>query len=372
MMLPPTRSPLFALAVSAGCVLLFTFGFLAWQSPPRMSFQAGHEHDSLASAAADSSKTPAVTDIIPLLFKSLIINPAEPSFTYIDDGEAHNLTKLTLPPKPRYKKPMGKNILILDLETRPLPSSKDFEKGEFHWKKLNHVSGGVFNHYAYALTHGYDYKFVKAAEFEDRHATWIKPSAFANHINDYKFIVFLDADATFRFMHLPVEWLLNYWEIKPQHSITMALDPWDPKTPQFNSDRFNRTYTNTGFVVVQNNANTQGILKAWHECPDDVRYQGCSEWKGPKFHEQSAFGEYIRYDYEDAIKELQCAEANGYPGVKQSQCEGRFIRHYWFDKFRVKNDFSDNIMNAITLPLQRIFTDMTPGVVEEQKENVIH
>jgi hypothetical protein len=39
-MLPSTggRSPLFALAVSAGAVLVFIFGFMAWQSPSRIPF----------------------------------------------------------------------------------------------------------------------------------------------------------------------------------------------------------------------------------------------------------------------------------------------------------------------------------------------
>ncbi|KAF2641125.1 hypothetical protein P280DRAFT_489572 [Massarina eburnea CBS 473.64] len=363
---PSSRSPLFALAVSAGFVLVFVFGFLAWQSPPRMPFPDGRGDLS----AIDQMNTPAITDIIPLLYSSLTIAPAEPTFSYIDD--ANNLTRLELPKKPRYKKKLGRDVLILDLETRQLPSTEDFKRGEFHWRKLNHVSAGVFNHYTYALAHGYDYKFIRAAEFEDRHATWIKPSALANHINDYKFIVFMDADATFRFTHLPVEWMLNYWKIEPHHSITMALDPWDPSLPETNADRFNRTLTNTGFMIVQNNANTQGILKAWHECPDDVRYQGCSEWKGPRFHEQSAFGEYIRYDYEKYIKELPCAEANGYPGVTQSHCEGRFVRHYWFNKFRIKEDFADNMMNAITLPLQRIFAENTNGVIYEQNKNVIY
>jgi hypothetical protein len=397
MMVPAmrARSPLFALGVSAGFVLIFVFGFLAWQSPPRMPNTFPQHHGgridlyvlpypsyrlpvdntegSFLNSATDHvvAKTPTITDIIPLLYASLTIAPAEPTFSYIsDDGK--NLTRLKLPPKPRYKKKLGKDVLILDLETRQIPSTAEFEKGEFHWRKLNHVSTGPFNHYAYALAHGYDYKFIRAAEFEDRNPTWIKPSALANHISDYKFIVFMDADATFRFMHLPIEWMMNYWKIEPQHSITMALDPWDPNSPENNSDRFNRTLTNTGFMIVQNNANTRGILKAWHECPNDMRYQGCSAWKGPRFHEQSAFGEYIRYDYEKYIMELPCAEANGYPGVSQSHCEGRFVRHYWFDKHRVKNDFSDNMMNAITLPLQRIFAENTNGIVYEQNENVIH
>lgn len=263
-------------------------------------------------------------------------------------------------------------MLILDLETRPLPSTEEYQKGEFDWRKLNHVSGGVFNHYAYAMVHGYDYKFIHAQNFEDRHATWIKPSALANHIRDYKFIVFLDADATFRFMQLPIEWMLNYWKVEEKHSLTMALDPWDPKAPQYNSDRFNRTYTNTGFMVVQNNANVMEMLKAWHECPDDKRYKDCSQWKEPKFHEQSAFGEYIRYDYEESIMELPCAEANGYPGVKVSNCQGKFIRHYWFEKDTIKKDFRENLMNAITLPIQRMFADNTNGIVVEQEKNEIH
>lgn len=281
-------------------------------------------------------------------------------------------SRLTLPPNPQHTKRLGSEVLILDLETRPLKSTDAYKKGEFDWRNLDHVSGGVFNHYTYSLIHGYDYKFVQAQQFQDRHATWIKPSALANHIKNYKFIVFLDADATFRFLHLPIEWLLNYWDIKSHHSIVMAKDPWSATEPQFNADRFNRTLTNTGFMIVQNNENTLPILKAWHECPDDVRYANCSQWKQPRFHEQSAFGEFIRYDYEQNIKELDCGEANGYPGVTVSNCQGKFIRHYWFDKHNVKIDFRENIMNAFTLPIQKIFTENIGGVVVQQEKNIIH
>jgi hypothetical protein len=293
-----------------------------------------------------------------------------------------------LPSRPRYTEKLGSDVLILDLETRHLESTEAFRAGKYDWRKTDHVSGGIFSHYTYALAHGYDYKFIHASEFEDRHATWIKPSALANYINDYKFIVFLDADATFRFLHLPIEWLLNYWSIEPRHSIVMAKDPWDPQSPQYNSDRFNRTYTNTGFIIAQNNEHTMPILKAWHECPDDIRYPGCSQWKQPKFHEQSAFGEYVRYDYEDYIKELDCGQANGFPGVQISNCQGKFVRHYWFEKRLVKVDYeedilnafaspvrklfsADVIMNAITLPIQKLFAHET-GIVFEQRENVIH
>jgi hypothetical protein len=278
-----------------------------------------------------------------------------------------------LPPNPRYKKNLGKDVLILDLETRNLQSSEAFGKGEYDWRNINHVSGGIFNHYAYAQIHGYDYKMIHARNFEDRHATWIKPSALANHIKNYKFIVFLDADAAFRFLHVPIEWMMNYWDITPKHAFTMAKDPWTAEEPQFNSDRFNRSYTNTGFMIVQNTDVTMPMLKAWHECPEDTRYTNCSQWKTPKFHEQSAFGEYIRYDYEDNVKELDCGEANGYPGVEISNCQGKFVRHYWFEKHLVKVDFRENIMNAITMPIQKLFFENKDGsIITKTEENVIH
>ncbi|KAF2713757.1 hypothetical protein K504DRAFT_450403 [Pleomassaria siparia CBS 279.74] len=363
MMLPSTgaRSTL-ALATTAGIVLIFMFGVLAWRSPPRLSFPS---HADLAAIPKPNSSPIAIQDIIRSLFEPLKIPVNQPDFVD-EDG-----IKFSLPEKIRFNKGLGNKVLILDLDTRPLKSTDDYNRGEFDWRKINHVSGGVFNHYTYSLIHGYDYKFIQASNFKDRHPTWIKPSALANHIKNYDFIIFLDADATFRFMHLPIEWMLNYWNIEKKHSITMSLDPWDPKEPGYNSDRFNRTYTNTGFMAVQNNDEIMPILKAWHECPDDTRYANCSEWKMPKFHEQSAFGEYIRYDYEDNIKELPCAEANGFPGVVVSNCVGKFIRHYWFDKSAVKQDFRDNVMQAISLPIQGLFADPSHGVVTMQKENVI-
>lgn len=355
------RSPLFTLSVSAGAVMLFIFAFMAWQSPTRVTLHGMHTD----LAAANNKANVGISQVIKLLYDDIKLAPTAP---YIREP---NGSHINLPPNPRYTKTLGSDILILDLETRGLKSTEDYKSGNYDWRNINHVSGGIFNHYTYALIHGYDYKFIHAHEFEDRHATWIKPSALARQIKNYKFIVFLDADAAFRFFHVPIEWMLNYWDIQPHHSFVMAKDPWTEAEPQYNSDRFNRTLTNTGFMVVQNNENTMPILKAWHECPDDVRYTNCSQWKQPKFHEQSAFGEYIRYDYEQYIKELDCGEANGYPGVQISNCQGKFVRHHWFEKHHVKTDFRENIMNAFTLPIQKIFAENIGGIITDQPENKI-
>ncbi|KAF2194004.1 hypothetical protein K469DRAFT_727456 [Zopfia rhizophila CBS 207.26] len=355
---PGSRSPLLHLAVITSCILIFIFGFLAWQSPPRVPIPRGSTHVEMTISNQNNAPI-SIQEIIRLLYSPLKFSPTDPQFA------DENGTIYKLPPNPLYDRKLGKEVLILDLETRNLESDEAWKKDQYDWRKIDHVSGGVFNHYTYALIHGYDYKFIHAHEFSDRHATWVKPSAIANQLKNYKFIVFLDADAAFRHMHLPIEWLLNYWKIEPKHSITMALDPWTKEYPQSNSDRFNRTLTNTGFMIIQNNENTPEILKAWHECPDEKRYKGCSEWKKPKFHEQSAFGEFVRYDYEEYIKELPCAEANGYPEVDVAQCKGKFIRHYWFEKSRVKNDFQENMMQAITMPMQRIFSEKRGGIVVE-------
>jgi hypothetical protein len=369
------RSPLLGLAVSVGLVLTFILAFIGWQF---QSMGASRRPQAPFKIPQQESQPPKINELIRSLYKPIVVAPTA-SFT-VDPGDA----PVELP-STRYNTSMGGDVLIVDLDTRQ-PKTNQVD-----WDDVDHVLGGIISHYTYAMTHGYDYKYIHAAEFPDhRKATWIKPSAIANLLPHYKFIVFLDADATFRFMHLPIEWLLNHWEIEPHHSIVMAKDPWNPDKPQYNSDSRNRTLTNTGFMVVQNNAKTLPMLKAWHECPEDVRYQGCSEWKAPKFHEQSAFGEYIRYDdeFKDSIKELECREANGFPGVEVSQCEGQFVRHYWFQKHMIKLDYRNNmmdaspavmrelfsehdIMNRFIMPIQRLFSEKT-GVVFEQRENVIH
>jgi hypothetical protein len=332
---------------------------------PSNLFRYSTPSPSKSENTSSESEPPSLPDVLRHLFEHSKVTVNQREFAD-DEG-----VKYELPENPRYNKNLRQQILILDLETRPLESTDAFRKGEFKWRDINHVSGGIFSHYLYALVHGYDYKLIQAANFKDRHATWIKPSALANHIKDYKFIVFLDADATFRHLHLPLEWMFNYWNIEPKHSITMALDPWDPNNPKDNADRFNRAYTNTGFIVVQNNEKVGEILKAWHECPDNVRYPKCSKWKKPSFHEQSAFGEYIRYDYEDSIKELPCAEANGFPGVQISNCVGKLVRHYWFDKSLIKQVLQENVMQALASSIQRIFADNNPQVILNQKVNQI-
>ena len=77
------------------------------------------------------------------LFASSLTSPTQPNFTD-EQGYLFELAEA-----PRYTQGLGKRILILDLETRPLKSIEDWARGGYDWAAVDHVSGGVFNHYTY-------------------------------------------------------------------------------------------------------------------------------------------------------------------------------------------------------------------------------
>lgn len=94
-------------------------------------------------------------------------------------------------------------------------------------------------------------------------------------------------------------------------------------------------------MVIQNTSVTDQMLKDWVECPSDIKYPGCSHWKEAMWHEQSAYSDYIRYDYANVTREVLCNEVNGAPdkghgNTGSAHCDGIFVRHYWVAKDKVK------------------------------------
>jgi hypothetical protein len=130
--------------------------------------------------------------------------------------------------------------------------------------------------------------------------TWIRPHILASLLKDYDFVITLDADVTATHMEVPFEWLFNRWNITARTSISM---PWDvieerPDTHVVVSqDSKGVQVFNAGFVIVQNLPMTFELLQAWGDCPSEKRYEGCAHWKENWSHEQRAFSEYIRYDF---------------------------------------------------------------------------
>jgi hypothetical protein len=54
---------------------------------------------------------------------------------------------------------------------------------------------------------------------------------------------------------------------------------------------------NTGVIIAQNLPLTAEMMTAWKTCTNGKRYKDCGQWKEKWSHEQRAFSEYIRYDF---------------------------------------------------------------------------
>ncbi|KAJ5341849.1 hypothetical protein N7541_010973 [Penicillium brevicompactum] len=204
-----------------------------------------------------------------------------------------------------------------------------------------------------AKIHGYDYRLVVMPRKDGRFGTWGKVTAIREALRHYKYVVFLDGDAMFLYPNLPMEWLFNYWDITENTLVAMALDPDAPQNRDWND----RTMLNTGFVIAQQSPRTDELFEAWDSCPSETRYPGCSKWSREWPHEQSAFGNHIRYDFNrsEDIRVLSCAEANGCPEVATTGCVGQLIRHYWGDKSAVPAAVGDTILHYFLPQLHEIF-----------------
>jgi len=154
-------------------------------------------------------------------------------------------------------------------------------------------------------------------------------------------VVVCDADAVFINLHLPFEWLLNRWEYQLNTSMATARDP--DNEPQ-NFDTKGRNTINTGFMIAQNLPRTRDLLKALEDCPDnEEKYPNCAKFKYTHPHEQGAYSEYIRYEFEDSVIEIPCSEANGYPQRSLPGCDGIFVRHSWHDKGLPRRELEESL-----------------------------
>ncbi|KAH6684829.1 hypothetical protein F5X68DRAFT_20657 [Plectosphaerella plurivora] len=256
----------------------------------------------------------------------------------------------------KWPEPLGKKLCILDIDSRPFDKpGQIFGNITFSWNNPNVISGvslGMLQHWMYAKIHNYTYYWVKTDEFKDgRRGSWKKPSILRRVLQKHPTCVFIDSDAIFHHLDLPFEWLLNYWGIDADKQVlAMSRDP-DLK---HNYDTHGKLYVNTGFMIAQSKPVTFNVLDDWASCPDEGgKFPNCTEWrtKAPGHpSDQGGFGNFIRYEYEDNIRELPCQEANGYLEHK-TECVGKFIKHLWTGK-------NDHIKEAIAKQIPGIFLEL--------------
>jgi hypothetical protein len=193
---------------------------------------------------------------------------------------------------------------------------------------------------------------------EGLHNTWVKPHVLFDLLHKYRFVIFIDADATIQHLELPFEWLFNRWGITPQTSIAMPLDTRQDLNGDLHAseDSKGKLQLNTGLVIAQALPYTFEMLTAWKDCPNEKKYPGCGNWKENWSHEQRAFSEYIRYDYNPSgtnIIEIPCNDAAGYPGLSDhswilSNCTGQFVRHHTIDKAMTKRSTEVAMLQSLT------------------------
>ncbi|KAH3920446.1 hypothetical protein HBH56_004610 [Parastagonospora nodorum] len=355
--------------------------FLSRQDDHVLYNQIGKVPYKCASTGVDGSAKPALSDAISAVFDSIKHDPSNPE--YIDGSGKKFVANQTI-----WTKPFGKRLLIVDIDTRvPTdenqilnPAKLNFEEMEMRGGGL--VSNAIMNHYMYAMVHGYDYKYYQAQSIPDHYDTWIMPHAFRDLIEDYQFVVALDADVVLSHIEVPLEWMFNRWGIQ-QHT-SMAL-PWDTEEIKngvpVSLDSKGLRVLNTGFVVAQNSPTTIDMLEKWRDCTTETRYHGCGRWKQEWSHEQRAFSEYIRYDYNftaETIVPIDCDDAVGWPGFAAdnpqnpgiSDCSGNFVRHYTLSKSKVKDAGIMSVMNPLANILQTQLLKQQSSVWYKEPERV--
>ncbi|KAL7928178.1 hypothetical protein V8C35DRAFT_326156 [Trichoderma chlorosporum] len=260
----------------------------------------------------------------------------------------------------RWKEPLGKRVIILDVDSRSNTNTGEIlnhEKPDL--SKITGRTAGFMNHFLYAMIHGYDYRLVRAPDYNDRHGTWVKVPMIKEALKSHDVVVFLDGDAEFVHLHLPIEWLMGLWNITPRTLVAMAEDP----DASHNKDDKGRLLWNTGFIIAQQSDRTQDMFDAWENCPTDDRYPGCDRWLKEWAHEQAAFGYYLRYDYDgpDELRVIPCDHGNGAPYINNDKCRGVFVRHHWADKGRTVQNLYNLILDMFVRRMYGEFHDEEDG-----------
>ncbi|XEV06074.1 hypothetical protein FSHL1_011361 [Fusarium sambucinum] len=292
----------------------------------------------------------ALPSLLAELWKPLI-HPIEERVFVTDKGDRFEIPENQM----RWMKPLSKRVVLIDTDTRLDAKNENTMLNDcpLHYPSLPGRTAGHLNHYIYAMIHGYDYRLVRAADYPDRHGTWVKPAIVKDALKTHDIVVSLDSDAVFTHLDLPLEWLMNLWGFTEESLVAMAYDlDWEGDyDPQGN------LILNTGFVISQASQRTQDMYRRWEDCPRSI--PGCEHWNFKWAHEQSAFSHYIRYEFNRThdVVNIPCNHANGneFSANGQCECQGVFVSHNWKNKDKTPELLSRSIMTSLARRLQGQF-----------------
>jgi hypothetical protein len=73
-----------------------------------------------------------------------ILHPVDAANFTDEDGDVYRLNS-----DPKFKKSLGKKVLILDIDSRPLTGPGQLMSKELKWKGMRPLSAGMLSHYMF-------------------------------------------------------------------------------------------------------------------------------------------------------------------------------------------------------------------------------
>lgn len=162
-------------------------------------------------------------------------------------------------------------------------------------------------------------------------------------------MMYADSDVIIPNLRLPIEWLLNHWDV-PNDKSTLAMSQDPIHVPGIGlklTDSKGNQGNNAGFIILYNNGDgvLKNVLTKWANCPSEVDYPGCAKFRSGWPAEQGAFNEYVRHDFPEYVHSFPCAEAMGWPDW--DVCQGSLIRHYAMAKNKVHGGIESSLAQGL-------------------------
>jgi hypothetical protein len=76
-----------------------------------------------------------------------ILHPIDAANFTDEDGDLYKL-----PSEPKFKQKLGKKVLILDIDSRPLTGPGQLMDKKLKWKGMRSLSAGMLGHYMFGTT----------------------------------------------------------------------------------------------------------------------------------------------------------------------------------------------------------------------------
>lgn len=101
---------------------------------------------------------------MPTIIKALygpILHPVDAANFTDEDGDVYRLHG-----EPKFKDKLGKKVLILDIDSRPLTGDGQLMNPDLKWKGMRPLSAGMLSHYMFGMAFTVATSSIVSLDFE--------------------------------------------------------------------------------------------------------------------------------------------------------------------------------------------------------------